>query len=79
MKTIPFLTSGEAAEYIGVSKYHMTRLIREGKVTAVNVSTRPDGRASWRISVKSLEKFVAERERVANTSDPKVREWRRGA
>ena len=79
MKQLPFLTTAESAEYLGISVYHMTRLIREGKVTAVNVSRRIDGRASWRVSVKSLEKFVAERERVANTSDPKVREWRRGA
>ena len=79
MKTLPYLTTTEAAEYIGVSADHMRRLIRKGEVVSVNVSTRIDGRPSWRVSVASLQKFIGDRERVGRVNDDKVRAWRRGA
>jgi len=65
MSTDDWITVNEAAKISGYNEEHITRLIREGKITAKKFSI------VWQVNRKSLEAYILRAERQGNKRGPK--------
>ena len=54
-----YLTVGEVAQYLQVSRTYVTNRIKAGDLHALNLGT--EGRPRWRISMVSLARWVERR------------------
>lgn len=70
-----FYSTAEFAELFGMTTDRVVDLIRIGELRAVNISTRPGGRPTWRISQQERERFELARQSVP-TAKPSRRQKR---
>ena len=65
MSNDEWITVSDAAKMSGYNEEHITRLIREGKVTAKKFSI------VWQVNRNSLEAYIAKAEKLGNKRGPK--------
>ncbi len=58
-KLTRYVSITDTCKTLGVSRETVTRLIRDGQLTAVNVGTKD--RAAWRIDEDEIARFLARR------------------
>jgi excisionase family DNA binding protein len=57
-----YLTTAEVADILAVAPDKVCDLIRDGQLTAYNLTRNPNARPRWRISPAALEQFLASRQ-----------------
>lgn len=65
MSNDEWITVQEAAKISGYNEEHITRLIREGKITAKKFSI------VWQVNRESLQAYISKTEQLGNRRGPK--------
>lgn len=65
MSNDEWITVQEAAKISGYNEEHITRLIREGKITAKKFSI------VWQVNRESLQGYISKTEKLGNRRGPK--------
>jgi transposase len=68
---LPMFSVREVAEIIGIRAHSVTALIRTRELRATDISLRPGGRPTWRVSRDELESFL--RRRTQSVAPPRRR------
>lgn len=55
-----YLTTGEVARHIRGTSNHVRQLIKSGRIAAIDIAKRDDGRPRFRIAKAELERFLRE-------------------
>lgn len=56
-----YISTAEAQQILGIKRCHMCRLIRDGVIDAIDVSSPGSVRAKWSVCQDSLNRFIEAR------------------
>ena len=76
------LSVTEVAKFLGIRRHGVLSLIRTEQLHGIDVSLRPGGRPTWRVSREDVDSFIRRRTHSATPkrrrrqrTEPKIKEY----